>query len=210
MLALSNTPNPRLQHFPVPDMKLSLPSSQGPQWLANFPHNEMQLALGRPGCFDYGSCHLNPFSSHGGSAVLPPWQQLSSFSASVQVLNFPCCMYLQFTQFSLSELTNSIWERYKIGRSWENGGSEWPAQGHKVSSCSGSWPWGSAESPVGQSKLQLPHSTPCLNTSKHENSLCDYTLSALKDTFSDPPWQQGDSMTAYWCLQRKNCVELSL
>lgn len=104
----------------------------------------------------------------------------------------------QFTQFSLFELTNSIWERYKIGTPWENRGSEWPAQGHKVSSWSGSWPWGSAESPVGQSKLQLPHSTPCLNTSKHENSLWGYTLSALKDMFSDLPWQQGDSMTAYW------------
>lgn len=48
-----------------------------------------------------------------------------------------------------------------------------------------------------QSELQLPHSTPRLHTSRHEQCVSDYTLSALTDMLADPPWQRGDSMTAY-------------
>lgn len=200
MLALSNSHNPFLQNFPVPEMKLSTacpppethrgwltPSTTKCSWLwvawlvrlwefAPTPPTPVQLTL-------WLSCSA-------------PRQHLSSFRASIQVLNFPCCIPRDNAVH-----TTLPFRTYKSRvRTVQNGKTEVRSDQHRVRarSGSGSWPWESVESLVEQSELQLPHSTSRLNISRHKQCVSDYMLSALMDMLADPPWQRGDSMKAYW------------
>lgn len=196
MLPLSNSPNPFLQNFPVPEMKFSM-ACPPPEtyrgclttpttkcswlWVAwlvrlwEFAPTPLQLTL-------WLSCSA-------------PRQHLSSFRASIQVLNFPCCIPRDSPVHTTLPFRT---DKSHVG-TVQNGKTEVQSDLHRVRvrSGSGSWPWESAESLVEQSELQLPHSTPRLNTSRHEQRVSDYTLRALTDMLADPPWQRGDSMTAY-------------